>query len=73
MIPVTSAWARMLASMPRRATRKDGPSFEFCEVMHQLDLIQEHFQQLETRLSELEQLVRGAKPRSRKSRPRSEP
>jgi len=52
---------------------KDRPSPEFREIMHQFDLVQEHVQQLETRLSELEQVVRGREPRSRKSRPRAEP
>src|SRR6266545_5775375 len=44
----------------------EGPSSQFREVMHQLDLVQEHVRQIETRLADLEKLVRGREPRSQK-------
>jgi DNA-binding GntR family transcriptional regulator len=44
---------------------------EFQAVMHQLDLVHDHVQQLEARVAELEQMVQGRDSPSRKPRPRS--
>lgn len=54
-----------------RSVPPPAQSGEFQALMRQLDLVQEHVDRLETRLTELEETVRGRNSPERKSRPRS--